>query len=163
MEKDNVHEYIRRLLALPCLPAEQIPTTFAKMCEKDVSQPLRQLLDYIDTNWMKSSVWSPANWSVFLRATRTNNHVEGWHRRLNTKACRGNIQFYILVPMLHEEASLVKLQMKLVKEKKLAKHQRKRTRQIQGKLFKLWDDYQNNTISTSKLLKRAGNIYGPIL
>ena len=54
------------------------------------------------------------SWTV-----RTNNDVEGWHRRLNNKATRGQLQLYVLIPMLFKEASLLPLQVKLVNEKKL--------------------------------------------
>jgi len=45
--------------------------------------------------------------------------VEGWHRRLNNRATRGQLQFYLLVPLLYKEAAMLPLHMKLVSEKKL--------------------------------------------
>ena len=33
---------------------------------------------YIRSTWIESTVWPPANWSVFMMSVRTNNDVEGW-------------------------------------------------------------------------------------
>ena len=51
--------------------------------------------------------------------TRTNNDVEGWHRRINTKAGRTTLQFYLLVPLLHQEADHVDLTAKLLSSDKI--------------------------------------------
>ena len=72
-----------------------------------------------------------------MMPVRTNNDVEGWHRRFNSRAGRGQLQFYVLVPLLHREASLVTLQLQLVSEKKLKWRQRKNTRTMQGRIFSL--------------------------
>jgi len=52
-------------------------------------------------------------------AVRTNNDVEGWHRDLNAQAISGELQFYLLVPLLHRQATLLPVQVKLVAEGKL--------------------------------------------
>ena len=50
------------------------------------SQAIQHLVAYIDVNWIRSTTWPPSSWSVFMQAVRTNNDVEGWHRRLNKRA-----------------------------------------------------------------------------
>jgi len=44
------------------------------------------------------------SWSMFKETVRTNNDVEGWHTRLNTKSLHGNLDMYQLAPLLHAEA-----------------------------------------------------------
>ncbi|KAH3748838.1 hypothetical protein DPMN_183294 [Dreissena polymorpha] len=34
------------------------------------------------------------------QTVRTNNDVEGWHRRINTRAGRADLGFYMLVPLI---------------------------------------------------------------
>ncbi|XP_071133066.1 uncharacterized protein [Mytilus edulis] len=51
--------------------------------------------------------------------------------------------------------------LKLVSEGKLQRYQRKQSRQTQGRLFALWDEYCNNSISASRLLKECASVYGP--
>ncbi|OWF50848.1 hypothetical protein KP79_PYT13810 [Mizuhopecten yessoensis] len=84
--------------------------------------------------------------------------VVGWHHRLNGKAGRANLPFYILVPLLLKEGSLVSVQMRLVSESSLQRHQRTTYRRIQGKVAELWDQ---DAISTSAFLKRVGHVYAP--
>lgn len=56
-----------------------------------------------------------------MQATHTNNDVEGWHHRLNQKvAGRCGIPFYMLIDLLHKEASLVVLTIQLVSEGKVS-------------------------------------------
>ena len=61
-------------------------------------------------------MWSLADWCVYKRAIRTNNDVEGWHNRLNTRAQHSNISFYNLVSKLHSEAMLIPIQQQLIYE-----------------------------------------------
>ena len=64
----------------------------------------------------------------------TNNDTEGWHHALN-RGAEGKTQLplYLLIQLLHQEARLTSLQIRLVTEKKLKKVQRKTYRMIQSK------------------------------
>jgi hypothetical protein len=84
---------------------------------------------------IEGELWKPETWSVFCQVVRTNNDVEGWHGMLNRHAKRGNLSFYLMVRLLHEQAQLVAMQVRLVSEEKLKRRQRKKYRQVQGKLF----------------------------
>ncbi|XP_050390644.1 uncharacterized protein LOC126809860 isoform X2 [Patella vulgata] len=87
--------------------------------------------------------------------------IEGWHNRINQKARKGNLQFYLLISLLYKEAAQLPTQMKMVSEGKLRRHQKKQSRTTQSKLFQLWNLYTSQEISTNQLLKRCGGIYGP--
>jgi len=88
--------------------------------------------------------------------------VEGWHNRINNiTSARGKVPFYCLIAELYQETTAIPLQLKLASERKLKRHQRKSSRQTQGKLFSLWDNYSNNIISASGLLKDCAGIYAP--
>ena len=90
--------------------------------------PLTQLCNYVERQWITSSFYQPRRWSVFMEEIRTNNDLEGWHRRLNENAKRGQIQFYLLLELLNKEASFVTIQSRLVSEVKLKRNQRKSTK-----------------------------------
>jgi len=103
-----VHEYIKLFFALPYIPEEHIsPFNRIKAGTTAQQQPL---VDYIEQTWVSEHPWSPSNWCVYKRAICTNNDVEGWHNRLNTKAQQPNLLFYKLVSLLNAEASLVSIQ-----------------------------------------------------
>ena len=45
--------------------------------------------------------WPHSAWSAFVEAIRTNNVVEGWHRRLNERASHGQLNIYQVVSIMH--------------------------------------------------------------
>ena len=98
-------------------------------------------IEYVD--W-KHTPGHPSCWSIFLRSVRTNNDVEGWHNGLNTRAQgKSQLPLYFLIDLLHKEAKLTSLNVRMVLEKELRRVQRRRYRQIQSKVFSLWGDYSD--------------------
>ena len=71
------------------------------------------------------------------------------------------LPFYILVPKLLKEAKLIPVQCKMVSEGKLQRTQRRQTRQLQGQIFQLWDQYVATELTASQLLRKCANIYSP--
>ena len=127
-------------------------------------EQLTLFMDYVGTTWITSSVWPPSSWSVYLQSVRTNNDVEGWHHALN-KRCHGRspLPLYLLIGLLHQEAKLTSLQICLVSEKKLKQVQRKVYQTMQGKIFKLWDEYRDGEKSAYQLLKACKYLNGPVV
>ena len=88
---ESVHLHIKKLSSLPFLPANQIQPLFNNMTKdvsgewEDVPAQLLDFLKYIQATWMTNNVWSPPAWSVFGQRARTNNDVEGYHNRLNSR------------------------------------------------------------------------------
>ena len=79
----------------------------------------------------------------------TNSYIEGWHNRMNQRASyRHQLQFYLPVKFQHSEAMLAKLQVELVSQAKLPRIQRKRYRDMQSKIIKLWDRFDNDEIDS---------------
>ena len=92
----------------------------------------------------------------YNRNIRTNNDNEGWHNRMNQRASsRHQLQFYLLVKLLHSETILVELQVELVSQAKLTRIQRKRYRDMQSKIIRLWDRFVNDEIDSYRLLKKC--------
>ena len=102
-QDNKTHRYICKLLSLPYLPAEHIIPVFTAHQHKAVTTQLQKLTDYIYNTWLQSPHWPVTSWSVFGCYTRTNNNVEDWHYRLNNKAKKGQLSFYVLLQLLHEE------------------------------------------------------------
>lgn len=55
-QKDSVHKFIRKLLALPFLPAEHIPAAFQKLQEKATQPQLQELTSYVDDTDVQHSL-----------------------------------------------------------------------------------------------------------
>jgi hypothetical protein len=161
-ENGPTQKFVRKLFALPCLPAEHIPAAFDQLA-REPSEAVAPLLNYIRDTWIEGDLWPPAVWCVFNQSTRTNNDVEGYHRRINEKARNQAHQLYKLIPLLHSESSRVPLQVQLVKESKLKRYHRKRAQTTQGQLFHYWTQYEEGSITTSSLLKKCSRLTAPTL
>ena len=59
---------------------------------------LKALVAYIDSTWVYSPTFGPADRSVYGQAIRTNNDLEGWHNALHRRAGgRVHKPFYLLI------------------------------------------------------------------
>jgi len=161
-ERDDVYRLLRKTFSLPLLPTDDIRPAFQHLKTKSDTQQTDDYFKYIENTWINNHMWPVNSWSQYGRSVRTNNDCEGWHNKLNRRARKGNLPFYVLITLLFQEAKDVTIQTKLVKEKKLKRHQTKQTKKIQGRLWNLWDQYRVKSISTSALLDACASMYGPV-
>ena len=119
---DGTFKHLRKIMALPFLPPSQIPPMFARLQLQATTEPLQNFAEYVNSTCVQSTIWPPSCWSVYKQQIRTNNDVEGWHNGLNKRASgRAQMPLYLLIHLLHKEACLVALQIRLVSEKKINK------------------------------------------
>ena len=163
-EDERTHRLIRLLLALPFLPQEHIQPAFNILEPKANQAPaLRELFQYVRDFWVLSTTFPPVSWSVFRRTIRTNNDAEGWHRRLNYRAQKGSLPFYLLVQLLRKEAALVTTEVTLVRAEQVRRHHRQAFRDINGKLEACWEKFAKDPRHPFRLLKSCAGIYAPAL
>ena len=166
-KRKNTAKFLRELMCLPFLPAEQISITFQDFQDlvlPDHPPAIQELLDYIDRNWINGHIWTPTHWSVFGMSVRTNNDVEGWHHHLNQLCDRvghDNVNLYELIDVLFKESQLVFTQCQLVCEEKLQRYQRKKFRDYQEEIFKIWQDYREKLITPHGLLQKISARHYP--
>ncbi len=85
--------------------------------------------------------------------------VLGWLRGLNHRANGSALPFYIMVPLLRTEANDVDIQVRLVSENLLTRNQRTKYRRVHGRIFEIWDKYEDDdNYTTSKLLREASHL-----
>ena len=97
-----------------------------------------------------------------MQPIRTNNDVEGWHRRLNGQARRAWSAPAISADKLpSEEARIAALQTELVSHGSLKRYQRLKYAKLQGRLFDSWEEYIDGQRTTSALLKSCASLYSP--
>lgn len=99
---------LKQVMALPFLPEEHISTTFGHLEARTPDVLCSQFMSYVRETWL-SGHWSPRDWSVYGQNIRTNNDVEGYHRRLHGKAGGAHIPIYVLIPVLRREAEHVNI------------------------------------------------------
>ena len=162
MHDQGTYSIIRKVMALPFLPEEDITPVFKQLQQKATTPSLQQFLSYVEDTWIRSTTWPPTAWSVYRQSIHTNNDVEGWHNGLNRRA-QGKCQLplYMLISLLHQESCLAALQIRLVSERKLHRIQRRSYRELQARIFTLWDEFESGEKSAKQLLKACSHLYGP--
>ncbi|XP_076068501.1 uncharacterized protein LOC143040952 [Oratosquilla oratoria] len=158
---EDTHRLCRQFLALPYLPQEHISPMFERLATQARTSLLTVLVNYIRTNWIQCSLYTPETWSIFKQPIRTNNDVEGWHGALNRHARRSNLSFYLLVKLLHEQSQLINIQIRLVSDKKLRRRQRKEYKRVQGQVNKVWDSYIAGDKSARQVLRECAHLVAP--
>ncbi|XP_067029488.1 uncharacterized protein [Acropora muricata] len=56
---EGTFSYIRRLMALPFIPFQEIPAVFQTLAVEAATEPLQELVGYISTNWITSTIFPP--------------------------------------------------------------------------------------------------------
>lgn len=159
---DSVYRYVRKLMALPFLPFHEIAPMFVRLSVQAQTQPLCDLVDYIKRQWIENANFTPKDWSVYRQPIRTNNDIEGWHNALNRRAGgQGGLPLYSLIELLEREARLTAVTIRLVSDKKLKRVQRKVYRSLQGRLFDIWEQYDNRQKTAIQFLKTCSHLNGP--
>ena len=147
-------------MALPFL--REITGKFVQLEAKCTTAPLQLFASYIRDTWIDNQLWPTSCWTVFMEAVRTTSDTEGWHHALNRRAeGKTQLPLYLLIQLLHQEARLTSLHIRLVTETKLKKVQRKTYRMIQSKVFKFWEEYEAGERPSKRLLKACTNLDGP--
>ena len=160
--EDATYAYIRKLMALLFLPEQEIQPMFERPSVHAQTEPLVQLVEYVQHQWIDNAMFPPKDWSIFRQPIRSINDIEGWHNALNRHANhRVHLPFYSLIELLHREAKLACINIRLVSNKKLKRIQRKKYRLLQAKVFANWEQYDTREKSASQLLKSCSRLNGP--
>ena len=84
-----IRRIIKGIYSLPYLPPRDMLPAFNSIAnnarQEETCEKLMKFLDYVESTWFRSSIWRPYNISVYNRLVRTNNDLEGYHNRLNSR------------------------------------------------------------------------------
>lgn len=159
----TIKRLLRHLFGLPFLPIGHIPRAFRLLSASANTGKLRRLFRYVSNTWIEGDMWRPFDWSVYGRQVRTNNDVEGWHNRLNTKAFKGNLPFYCLIKLLYEESRICKIKKKFFAVGKLPIYRKRRYVHMNNRIMFYWRQFRNRRLSPMELLRKCAATYCPSL
>ncbi|KAK3085388.1 hypothetical protein FSP39_002601, partial [Pinctada imbricata] len=149
-QRKTTHQFIKKLLCLPLLPAAHILPTYQSLRESATTQQLTDLLDYLKQHMVEQQRLECPAVECF--------QADSWHRRFIGRAGGDKLHFYRLVPALKREAETIDITVQLVNEQQLTRYQRQTHKKTQQKLEDLWDRYEDKQIKTSVFLDAAGRL-----
>ena len=154
IEDNGMHKYIRKLLALPLLPSNEIFTQFQRLKVQATTATLQELIKYIEDTWITNIAYPIRDWSVYCQPIRTMNDIESWLKLLSGETGRSSqVPFYTLVQSLHQVAQLSVQNVQLVRNKKLIRIQQQDCHHLQSQISQYWTEYilekKNNNNKTS--------------
>ena len=112
---------------------------------------------------MMSTIWKPKDVSAYQRMVRTNNDLEGYHRKLNKRCVSDHPPIYKLLEVLYDEARLVDFTYKAISSAHVAMIRRKKSRETQAKVQNVWDDYAMGVIDAGEFVFRLGPFWSHFL
>ena len=154
-----IKSLVKSLFSLPFLPSKNMVQEFKELkpqFEATRDNKMNSLYDYVKGTWFESSVWKPRDLCGYHRLVRTNNDVEGYHRRLNQR-CGNHPPVYKLLKVLHDEARLVDITAKLVSNHGVCLHRKKQTKEAQARVLEIWDLFEEGQIDAKEVLMRASS------
>ena len=87
-QTDNgTKDLARCYMALPVLPATHIAAVFEQLVQES-PETFGPFITYIRQQWIQGALFTVNDVSVFGMNIRTNNDLEGYHYRINSRAQR---------------------------------------------------------------------------
>ena len=77
MRREATHSYLKQLMTLQFVPAQDIPATFQQLRGRANTASLQSLVVCLERQWLQHRMFRPASWTVYRQTVRTNNDVEG--------------------------------------------------------------------------------------
>ncbi|XP_074101990.1 uncharacterized protein LOC141529387 [Cotesia typhae] len=157
-EREDIRVFIRKLLGLAFLPADDIEKAFLLLVNqhKEIIQPLKGLIDYFRSYWLK--IVKPERFSCYRNKNRTNNYIESYHRilRLKLGSHPPIWEFTERIAALQELAKIEKTSLEVNLEIRSAKNKKITLRYEMVEY--LWDLYDNGTLNISNFLQCCNHI-----
>ncbi|KAG0727898.1 hypothetical protein GWK47_033651 [Chionoecetes opilio] len=160
---DSTQKFCRQLMALPFLPVTEIPGMFVEFSDstEDSSQCYKDLVNFVKSTWLESSLWPPPSWCVYKRPIRSKSDVDGWLKRVTHKSQKKSLGFYQLITLLFKESIFDENEVSLVTEEELMKYQRGKFSRVQAKIFETWECFSKSELSPLDVLNHVAVFNGP--
>ena len=110
-QKRQVYEMAKRLMTLPLVDFNNIPSLFLHLETKVYSQLIaqspgvRKLFEYFRTNWIEGTKFTPQDYCCYRRKIRTTNPAESWNNEINRVLGKKKPDIYQITPKLAKNAA----------------------------------------------------------
>ncbi|KRY45427.1 hypothetical protein T03_4260 [Trichinella britovi] len=100
MSNQEVRKKVKMLMALAFFPVHLVSAGF-EIINVGTSGQLEALFQYFQREWLPAA--TIPLWNVHGVSVRTNNHLEGWHSRMNKRARKHHLGFYQFLQLILDE------------------------------------------------------------
>ena len=145
----ELRSHFHCILGLAFLPLEDVPADLEKL-RGVVDERLDDVIDHVEKNYVLGRIrgrgrtaprYPPRVWNCHIRTLqglpRTNNSVEGWHRRLKTVIGKEHPSLYVLLSALMEEENYAEAVRTTVENGSSPKPKKKRYQDSDRRLHRL--------------------------
>lgn len=153
-DNPDVRSFVRQLMALAFLPVPIVRPMFSFLEEHPTatSQPACSLLlSYYKDTWLNGSFPLPF-WNVHNEGTRTNNHLEGWHSKLNKAVRKIHPSVHDLVAVLKVEQGETELVIQRARLGAAPAPRKKKYRGLDSRLERLRTQFRSGDMSSNEFL-----------
>lgn len=135
---------VRQLMALPFLPAVVIRNTY-HLLQAAADARLAPLFNYFNHQWLVNT--PVAMWCVADMDVRTNNALEGWHRRLNGLLGRHHPNVWRCITVLQEEQAASEVTIQQIVAGRVVNRRRVAYQESDRRIDRLRQRYQRGTLT----------------
>ncbi len=160
---ESLRNWFRSFAALSFLPETQVDRAKANLySNKPVlyEKELNLFLKYHINTYGEQSSFPPVMYNHYRNTNpRTINYLEGRHNRLKKRSCKAHQDIYSCIDLLKNEQLLSADDKQRIETGEAPPKRRKKSRDAEQALYRLWDKLDKEQISTEKFLKAAGLRY----
>ena len=146
------------MMALAFIPEWELSIAFQSLCT-DTPEGLNvgEFTDYMDRTWINGT-FKPELWNVFdSNGPRTNNHLEGWHNRLNSFLGRRHPNIYQLMAFITKEQAVIDIEILQLHSGALAPPKKKMYIALECRIENLRQKYMSGELDIDEYLLRIAN------
>ena len=159
LHNDQIRVFIREMMALAFIPEWEVSIGFQSLCT-DTPEDLNvgEFTDYMDRTWINGT-FKPELWNVFdSNGPHTNNHLEGWHNRLNSFLGRRHPNIYQLMEFITKEQAVIDIEILQLQSGALAPP--KMYIALECRIENLQQKYMSGELDMDEYLLRIANNLG---
>ncbi|CAF1532648.1 unnamed protein product, partial [Rotaria magnacalcarata] len=159
LQKESVKRQLANILSLPLLPINKIIAAFHDAADSLViiNRNFQTFVDYVEKTYITSPKFNPVNWNHYNTLSnrpRTNNHVEGYHRYLNSRmTAKPNIWKWIMHIQKDDEQTIIRLEQEN-KQNRSTKPRKKKNLMHDISLSNLKASYEQNLIDIKEYQRK---------
>ena len=151
-EDEDLRIQIRELMSLGFVPIVYVREVFDILRRRSLPQ-LAELLLYFERQWL---LQTPATmWNVYGVSRRTNNDLEGWHRRFNGTVSKHHPNIFALIEAIMREQDATEVTVNQIRGGQRVNRVNKKYQAINSRIEDATRKFNRREINVLEYLRRV--------